>query len=210
MSVGSGGEPLMAETMITTVIPTFKRPTLLKRAIESVLSQSFKELKVCIYDNASGDETEAIVKGFAVHDSRVFYYKNSENIGFMANILQGLNAVTTPFYSLLSDDDFLLPDFYEQAIKAFDTNPSAGFICSKTIMIDLINRKIKYRNQDWSAGFYEPSNETVSKMFASGFTSTGVLLSKKLSQTIGIFEASGSDILYLTIASAVILRSGVS
>jgi GT2 family glycosyltransferase len=192
----------MAETMITTVIPTFKRPTLLKRAIESVLSQSFKELKVCIYDNASGDETEAIVKDFAERDSRVFYYKNSENIGAMANISQGFNAVTTPYYSLLSDDDFLLPGFYEQAIKAFDTHPSAGFVCSKTIWIDLINRKIQYRNQDWSAGFHEPSNEIVSKMFASDFTSTGVLLSKKLSQTIGIFEPSGSDILYLTIASA--------
>jgi glycosyltransferase involved in cell wall biosynthesis len=194
----------MTDTVITTVIPTFRRPALLKRAIESVLSQSFKHLIVCIYDNASGDETEAIVKAFSERDSRVFYFRNNENIGAQANIIQGLNAVTTPFYSLLSDDDFLLPDFYEQAITAFNTNPTIGFVCSKTIVIDLIDKKIQYRNQDWSAGLHEPSNEIISKMYSSHFTTTGVLLSKDLSRLIGVFEPSGSDLLYMTMAAATV------
>lgn len=194
----------MTDTVITTVIPTFRRPALLKRAMESVLSQSFKHLIVCVYDNASGDETETIVRSFAERDKRVFYFRNHENIGAQANIIQGLNAVTTPFYSLLSDDDFLLPDFYEQAINAFNINPTSGFVCSKTIVIDLIDQKIQYANQDWTAGFYEPSNEIISKMYASHFTTTGVLLSKDLSQLIGVFEPSGSDLLYMTMAAAAV------
>lgn len=194
----------MTDSVITTVIPTFRRPILLKRAIESVLSQSFKHLIVCVYDNASGDETEAIVKAFSERDSRVFYFRNNENIGAQANIIQGLNAVTTPFYSLLSDDDFLLPDFYEQAINAFNMNPTSGFVCSKTIVIDLINKKIQYRNQDWAAGLHEPSNDIISKMYSSHFTTTGVLLSKNLSRLIGVFEPSGSDLLYMTMAAATV------
>jgi glycosyltransferase involved in cell wall biosynthesis len=194
----------MTKATITTVIPTFRRPSLLKRAIESVLSQSFKDLIVCVYDNASGDETEAIVREFAKQDSRVFYYKNNENIGAMANITQGLNAVTTQFYSLLSDDDFLLPNFYESAIKEFQKNPTIGFVGTKTMLINLIDKKIQYRNQDWSAGLYEPSNEIISKMYSSHFVTTGVLLSKDLSALIGIFEASGSDLLYITIAAAIV------
>ena len=192
----------MAEPIITTVIPTFRRPILLKRAIESVLAQSFRDLVVCVYDNASGDETEAIVRAFAERDSRVFYYKNSMNIGAVANITQGLRAVTTPYYSLLSDDDFLLPDFYENAVKAYKSFPSARFVCSKTIVIDLIDKKLQFRNQDWLPGIYEPSHEIVSKMHSSHFVSTGVLFSKHLRETIGIFEPSGSDTLYMTIAAA--------
>ena len=191
----------MVEIMITTVIPTFKRPALLKRAIESVLAQSYKNLIVCVYDNASGDETEEIVQACAKRDKRVFYFKNRENIGALANMLQGLNAVTTPYYSLLSDDDFLLPGFYENAVKAFESTPDIGFVCSKTIIIDLIDKKLQFRNQNWVPGYYEPSNEIISKMFSAHFVTTGVLMSKKVRDTIGLFDPSGSDILYMTIAA---------
>lgn len=194
----------MSHAIITTVIPTFRRPELLKRAINSVLAQSFKDLQVCVYDNASGDHTEAIVQAFMQEDERVIYYKNNENIGAIANIIQGLTAVNTPFYSLLSDDDFLLPDFYQKAIDEFHINPTAEFVCSKTMVIDLINKKIQYRNKDWSAGFYQPSNEIVSKMYVSHFVTTGVLLRKSITQLIGVFDPIGSDNLYMTIASATV------
>lgn len=192
----------MVETIITTVLPTFKRPALLKRAIESVLAQSYKELIVCVYDNASGDETEEIVKGYIKFDTRVRYYKNSENIGALANIKQGINAVTTPYYSLLSDDDFLLPDFYEKAMNAFEVTPSASAVCSKTMIIDLISKKIQFRNQDWTSGYYEPSIEVIAKMYSSHFVTTGVVLTKGLRDKIGTFDPSGSDLLYMTMASA--------
>ena len=192
----------MVETMITTVLPTFKRPALLKRAIESVLAQSYKELIICVYDNASGDETEEVVKGYIALDTRVRYHKNPENIGGLANIKQGINAVTTPYYSLLSDDDFLLPDFYEKAMNAFEATPSANAVCSKTMVIDLINKKIQFRNQDWVHGYYEPSKEVITKMYSSHFVTTGVVLTKKLRESIGVFDASGSDLLYMTVASA--------
>ncbi|NOT13877.1 MAG: glycosyltransferase family 2 protein [Methylococcaceae bacterium] len=193
----------MAEPIITTVIPTFKRPTLLKRAIESVLTQSFKSLVVCVYDNASGDETEEVVKTLANRDSRVLYFKNSQNIGPVANMIQGVKAVNTPFYSLLNDDDFLLPTFYENAINAFKSFPNAEFVCSKTIVIDLIDKKLQFCNQNWLPGFYEPSNDIVSKMYLSYFVQTGVLLSTSLREAIGSFEPSGSDSLYMTIAATV-------
>lgn len=188
--------------MITTVIPTFKRPKYLRRAIESVLAQSFKDFKICVYDNASGDETEDIVKDYVRRDRRVFYFKNSQNIGPVKNMAQGMDAVDTSFCSILNDDDFLLPDFYESAIDAFKKYPQAGFVCAKTIMVDLINGKVQFRNKDWMPGLYEPSNETIYKMYSSHFTQTAILLRRNISQSIGAFEASGDDGLYMTIAAA--------
>lgn len=192
----------MTEVLITTIIPTYKRPLLVKRAIESVLAQTYKNLKVCVYDNASGDETEEVVKELVRRDPRVFYFKNQYNIGALANMLRGFNEVSTPYYSLLSDDDFLLPDFYQRAIDAFDKSPNIGFVCSKTVVIDLIDKKLQFRNQNWLPGVYEPSNEIISKMYASHFVTTGVLMSRKLSNKVGLFDPSGSDNLYMTIAAA--------
>ncbi len=57
--------------MITTIITTYRRPQLLKRALQSVLNQTYPNFQVCIYDNASCDETDAIVDSFAKKDPRI-------------------------------------------------------------------------------------------------------------------------------------------
>lgn len=189
--------------LITTIIPTYRRPKLLRRAIKSVLSQTYPHFQVCVYDNASGDETEDVVAEYIRHDDRIFYFKNSQNIGALNNMAQGINAVTTDFYSLLSDDDFLLPDFYENAMREFERHPRSGFVCAKTITVDLVNKRMQFRNRDWLHGVYQPSNEIASKMYNSHFTQTGVLLRRSMQQLICPFEKSGgNDRLYMTIAAA--------
>ena len=192
----------MADPVITAIIPTFRRPRLLKRAIESVLAQSYRHVKVCVHDNASGDETEEVVAQYARRDDRVVYLKNSENIGAANNFVKGVEAVTTDFYSLLSDDDFLLPGFYEQAIAAFEKHPQAGFVCVKTITVDVMNKRMCFRNRDWRPGLHQPSNDVTTLMYNSHFTQTGVLLRTHMRESIGPFEKSGDDRLYLVMASA--------
>src|ERR1700677_5313448 len=76
---------------ITTVIPTYRRPMLLKRAVRSVLAQTYPDLLVCIYDNASGDDTADVVSGLAQEDERARYCRNSENIGWLKNFAKGMS-----------------------------------------------------------------------------------------------------------------------
>ena len=116
---------------MTAVIPTYRRPQLLKRAIQSVLAQTHRDLRVRVYDNASGDETPDIVRRFADADARVSYFAHSANIGATQNFQFGMNEVETPFFSCLSDDDVLFPDFYATALAAFAREPAALMsICS--------------------------------------------------------------------------------
>ena len=192
----------MSITLITTIIPTYRRSNYLKRAIESVLAQSFNNFQIYVYDNASGDETESVVADYIRQDDRVFYVKNNQNIGGLNNMIKGVNAVSTPFYSLLNDDDFLLPDFYEKAIIEFERCPRAGFVCAKTITVDVEAKKMQFRNRDWLPGIYEATSHSAIKMHASHFTSTGVLFRENMRQLIGAFECSGNDVMYLTMAAA--------
>lgn len=50
--------------LITTILPTYRRPQLLKRAIESVLKQTMQDFNLYIFDNASQDETPEIVSKY--------------------------------------------------------------------------------------------------------------------------------------------------
>ena len=109
--------------MITTVIPTYRRPQLLRRAIRSVLDQSYPHFRLCIYDNASGDETGELVARLASQDTRIHYHCHQQNIGAQSNFIYGYSRVRTPFLHLISDDDFLLPGFFAQAIGALEGKP---------------------------------------------------------------------------------------
>ena len=122
--------------MITTVIPTFRRPKLLQKAIQSVLNQTYPHFQVCIYDNASGDETAAVVADIAGRDARVKYHCHPRNIGAIPNFNYGIKQVTTPYFSLLSDDNILLPHFFEDAIKTLDHRPEVIFFAGQSIDVN--------------------------------------------------------------------------
>jgi glycosyltransferase involved in cell wall biosynthesis len=125
-----------AEPFITAIIPTYRRPKLLRRAVLSVLNQTYHHIRVCVYDNASGDETEEVVAELMQKDSRVTYHRHSENIGSYNNFNYGLQEVETPFFSLLSDDDVFVPEFFEKALEGFKQYPEAMLVCMPTIAVN--------------------------------------------------------------------------
>lgn len=156
-----GGQMNLAETQtakaaITTVIPTYRRPKLLRRAIQSVLNQTYSHFQVCVYDNASGDETEAVVAEIMRRDPRVHYHRHPENIGLVRNFAYGAAQVATPFLNFLSDDDLVLPRFFETAMAAFERYPQAGMFVGETI--EAAQNGSNPRSSPWREGIYEPPN----------------------------------------------------
>jgi glycosyltransferase involved in cell wall biosynthesis len=125
-----------AEPLITVIIPTFRRPTLLRRAILSVLNQTFSAFQVCVYDDASNDDTQKVVTELAETDSRIKYYCHEQNKGPGANFNYGLKEVNTPFFSFLSDDDLLLPHFFEVAMQSLSSNPDVMFYAGLTVQVE--------------------------------------------------------------------------
>jgi len=146
----------MAESLITTLIPTYRRPRLLARALMSVLEQDFPSLCVKVLDNCSGDETEKLVSEISSHDSRIKYHCNKENIGAIRNFALSLDHVDTPYFSLLSDDDIVLPGFYSTTYRLLEEYPRAMFAVTKCI---IASPSLKIRNiasKNMKRGYYEP------------------------------------------------------
>lgn len=110
---------------------------MLKTAVRSVLSQTFEDFQVAVYDNASGDETAEIVAQLQQEDPRVTYFCHPENIGMVPNFNYAMERVTTPFFSFLSDDDLLLPGFYETAMRGFQRHPDAAASAGTVVITDM-------------------------------------------------------------------------
>ncbi|HLB43560.1 MAG TPA: glycosyltransferase family 2 protein [Gammaproteobacteria bacterium] len=121
---------------ITALIPTYRRPQLLHRAIVSVLRQTYTNLQVFVFDNASGDMTEKVVDVLKKTDDRVFYHCHPVNVGALKNFKFAFQSINTPYFSILSDDDALSFKYYEQAIQVLEQYPDIMFVILNTLSID--------------------------------------------------------------------------
>jgi glycosyltransferase involved in cell wall biosynthesis len=123
------------EPLVTIAIPTYNRAdTYLSGAIESALRQTYPHVEILVADNASPDETPALVEGF--DDDRLRYVRHSENLGPLRNIQICLGAAQGEFRHMLHDDDLADPDFLESCVDALAANPDAGYVRTGLRTID--------------------------------------------------------------------------
>lgn len=174
--------------LITTIIPTYRRPTLLRRAVRSVLNQTIPTCQVCVYDNASEDETASVVAELAKEDSRVRYYCHAENIGLSRNFLFGMQRVETPFFSFLSDDDVLFPRFFDNALRGFDTCPEAIFSALVTLQVDDRGRISGAPILSWRPGVYRPPDGLIAMMRHYHPDWTSVVFRREIIQELGLLD----------------------
>jgi cellulose synthase/poly-beta-1,6-N-acetylglucosamine synthase-like glycosyltransferase len=147
----------MTSMEITVVIPTFNRAATLKRAVRSVQRQTYQNLAIFIYDNASTDETAETVRQLMESDSRIHYQRRKYNVGAARNFLGGIQNVTTPLFLLLSDDDVILPDFFADAITWLGRYPAARFAAGGTIEMSERGQFLFAPQAYWQReGYFEP------------------------------------------------------
>ncbi len=173
---------------ITAVIPTYRRPALLKRAVESVLAQTYPHLQVAVFDNASGDETAEVVQEIRRRDPRVRYHCHPANLGAARNFRAGLESVTTSHFAFLSDDDLVFPWFFEHATAHLARQPRARFFCGQSVRYEPDLRRHEIRPAaHWESRFYE-AGEAVERMIASMFPWTAAVFATEVREQAGPLE----------------------
>lgn len=110
----AGNPALIPNPEVSVIIPTFKRPDLLKQSLESVINQDYAgNYEIIIMDN-SGDnadeenETSKLIKSY--HDDRILLYRNEKNIGMFGNMNRGIELARSNYLTYCHDDDKFYPD----------------------------------------------------------------------------------------------------
>jgi hypothetical protein len=165
----------MTNPLITTIIPTFRRPQLLKRAITSVIRQTYPHILICVYDNASGDETKNIVQECMKQDSRISYHCHDQNIGMMENYKFALSQVNTPFFSILSDDDVQFPWLYEDTLQAIEKNSQCAFAFLTSIFMSPQGSVIDVPCSRWKKFGVLPPSDASPEMAKDSIAPQGAL-----------------------------------
>jgi glycosyltransferase involved in cell wall biosynthesis len=104
----SGGRPARLDVpAVSVVLPTYQRASALRSAMASVLSQDFTDLELVVVDDASTDDTQAVVEGF--HDDRIRYLRQPTNLGVSAARNRALRASRGDLVAFIDSDDEWLP-----------------------------------------------------------------------------------------------------
>lgn len=171
--------------LITAIIPTYRRPKLLKRAVKSALSQTFANLQVFVCDNNSHDDTCEVVGELRQKDSRVHYFCHTKTIPAAENFQFGISQVNTPFFSVLSDDDVLLPDFYQTGMDLLTQHKNAMFFWGSTIDANGKGKVLGANALNWKEEYYTPPRATFN-VIQNYFNWTGAIFRKEVSSIVQI------------------------
>lgn len=113
--------------IISVIIPTYGKPQLLEKSINSILNQTFKDLELIIVDDNNSDskdrkETENLVNIFIQQDSRIKYIKHKKNMNGAVARNTGIAIAKGKYISFLDSDDEYMTDRLQ---KCFDVMESA-------------------------------------------------------------------------------------
>ncbi|MDA7805098.1 glycosyltransferase family 2 protein [Schleiferiaceae bacterium] len=120
---------------VSVIIPSYNSSSTLKRAIESVLNQSHKNIEILLTDDNSSDDTGKIINDYErkYHNIKGYYLKENKGAGYSRNI--ATRHASGDFIAFLDSDDYWYPYKLEKQIE-FMTYRKIHFTYSSYDVVD--------------------------------------------------------------------------
>lgn len=111
---------------ISVVLPVYNAAFYLHEAIQSILNQTFSDYELLIYNDASTDATDEIIRFY--NDSRIIYEKMDTHAGYVVLLNKGLVRAKGKYIARMDADDISMPTRLEEQASFMEANPTVG-IC---------------------------------------------------------------------------------
>ena len=113
---------------VSIIIPVYNIAAYLPRCLDSVLSQTLKDMELLLIDDGSTDGSETICDEYAAKDNRIRVF-HLENGGVSRARNKGISAATGDYIGFVDADDWISPDMFLSLVLAADTNNTDIVIC---------------------------------------------------------------------------------
>lgn len=181
---------------VSVCIPVRNHGRYIGEAVASALSQDAGHLEVLVHDDASTDDTAAVVASIA--DPRVSYMRHASSVGVARNRDSCLAAARGRHLAWLDADDAYLPGMLARQVAALEEHPEVGLVHGAFHVVGEDGRRLP----DWPAPFkrdtVEPGAVAFSNLIASNeITTSTVTVRRRVHDLAGPFadapRTSSSD-----------------
>lgn len=174
--------------LVSVVIPTFNQEKTITSALDSVLSQTYKNIETIVVDDGSTDKTIAVVE--AIKDLRIRYIQHAKNRGASAARNTGIQKSNGEYIAFLDSDDEWLPTKLEKQMMVFadSSDRNLGCVFSYGYTKDE-TRNIQYI-QKFSEKRFNDKTSTL-KYFLEGKginACSNILIKKTVTEHCGVFD----------------------
>ena len=131
------------EKLVSIGLATRNGQLYLREALDSLLSQTYRNFELVISDNASIDDTPRICEEYVRKDRRIKYIRQKSDIGHARNFDFLKENARGEYFMWASDDDKWAPTFVEKCLAALDTDPEAIVAATNLVDFDDLGRTKK-------------------------------------------------------------------
>lgn len=129
--------------LISIIIPVYNAEKYLKRCLDSVCAQDYKELQIILVDDGSTDLSGDICDDYARKDGRItVVHKSNEGVSKARN--DGLKLAEGEFVGFVDSDDYIDCDMYSSMLKAiekYDADIACCGYCSENELGEVVNKR---------------------------------------------------------------------
>ena len=124
------------QPLVSICIPAFNAARELSDSLGSALRQTYSNLDILVFDNASSDGTEAVVRSLANSDARVRYLRHESNVGMVRNFSACIEQARGEYVKFICADDALEAVCVEQMVKVMSANPAVSLVACARQRVD--------------------------------------------------------------------------
>jgi Glycosyltransferases involved in cell wall biogenesis len=142
----------MTAPEISIILPVHNSGRYIRKTIDSLLAQSFRNFELIIINDGSTDDSETIIQSYT--DPRIAYYANDGNKGLIFTLNRGIFMARGKYIARMDADDICLPERLELQKLWLDEHTDASMVACTIQFID---------EQDAPAGAWPLDRSTITR-----------------------------------------------
>ena len=166
---------------LAVIMPTYNAEKYLKKAIESILRQTFTDFELIIVDDNSTDGSLNIVKSY-FYEERIKLIVNKARTGLVRSLNIGLSKARGEYLARHDADDISVSNRFEEQVKFLSKHPEVGLVGTG---IFIINEKSEIIGQD-----IYPENPKRALMERNVLCHGSVMFRKAAIDKVGMYNKS--------------------
>ncbi len=116
----------MKTPLISVIMPVYNAEKYVAEAIESILSQTFRDFEFLIFNDGSTDKSAEIVQYYANKDERIIFYNYTKNTGYLKHLNEGIDKAQGKYIARMDADDISLPQRFEKQVEFMESHEDIG------------------------------------------------------------------------------------